>query len=547
METLAALLSSSRGLIAFALVTSVLSGFGGSLLVALINESLTAPRDGITLLGLKFAGLSVAVLALRWLSETRFITLGQRALAQLRSHMSRRIAGAPYRVLERRGPARFLAVLTEDVATVAQFFVSLPELLMNGAVVIGCLIYLGVLSLPVFGFALVMVLLGSLAYHFADLRAISHVRAARAGEDDLQRHFRALLDGAKELRLHEGRRQAFLTQCLDQTIEHVRARRSRGLTISIGAASTGSFLFFVVIGVVLFVLARFVDTPAPVMSGYALMFLYMILPLEALLGSLPVMFRARVALEQISELSAELGVQHEPPSTSATSTATSVRLRGVTHSYVRDAEDGVFTLGPIDLDLRRGELVFLIGGNGSGKTTLAKLLVGLYTPDAGEVWLDGERIDDASLARYRQSFSVVWNDFFLFDRLLGLSQIDLDARATRLLQELHLDRKVNVRDGVFSTTELSQGQRKRLALVVAYLEDRPFYVFDEWAADQDPTYKEVFYRRLLPELKARGKAVLAITHDDRYFDLADRRVKLDMGQVVGRRSSEAPPLLEVTV
>jgi putative ATP-binding cassette transporter len=91
---------------------------------------------------------------------------------------------------------------------------------------------------------------------------------------------------------------------------------------------------------------------------------------------------------------------------------------------------------------------------------------------------------------------------------------------------------VKVVDGAFSNRALSTGQRKRLALVVAYLEDRPFYLFDEWAADQDPSFKAVFYEQLLPELRARGKAVIVITHDDRYFDLADRLLKLDNGQIV---------------
>lgn len=140
-------------------------------------------------------------------------------------------------------------------------------------------------------------------------------------------------------------------------------------------------------------------------------------------------------------------------------------------------------------------------------------------------------MNEADRERYRQHFSVVFNGFFLFDELHGFAIDGLDAQAQELLELLHLERKVTIRDGRFSTTDLSQGQRKRLALLVAYLEDRPFYVFDEWAADQDPAFKDVFYRRLLPDLKARGKTVLVITHDDRYFSLADRYIKLDYGQI----------------
>ena len=190
------------------------------------------------------------------------------------------------------------------------------------------------------------------------------------------------------------------------------------------------------------------------------------------------------------------------------------------------------TVPPIDLTLSPGELVFIVGGNGSGKSTLAKLITGLYVPDAGEILLDGILVDDRNRELYRQLFSTVFADFYLFERLLGLGLQDLDAQAKTYLEQLQLTHKVTIENGKLSTTALSQGQRKRLALLTAYLEDRPIYLFDEWAADQDPFFREIFYQQLLPELKQRGKAVLVISHDDRYFHLADRLLKLDYGQIV---------------
>jgi putative pyoverdin transport system ATP-binding/permease protein len=212
-------------------------------------------------------------------------------------------------------------------------------------------------------------------------------------------------------------------------------------------------------------------------------------------------------------------------------------LEGVTHRYFREKENEVFTLGPVNLSFTPGELVFLIGGNGSGKTTLAKTIVGLYAPESGRILLDGQAVTDTTRPGYRQLFSAVFSDFYLFDKLLGVTVGDLDDAARAVLEDLQLAHKVKIENGVFSTLDLSQGQRKRLALLVSYLEDRPFYLFDEWAADQDPLFKDVFYRRLLPQLKAKGKTVLVITHDDRYFHLADRYIKLDFGQV-----AEACPL-----
>jgi len=270
------------------------------------------------------------------------------------------------------------------------------------------------------------------------------------------------------------------------------------------------------------------------------------LPLEGVLGAIPSINAARVALEHIEEAGA--GLAGAPALAGRELPAfQKLELAGVTHSYRRETSDEVFTLGPIDLELRAGAVTFLIGGNGSGKTTLAKLVTGLYSAEGGHLLLNGVALQDADREGYRQLFSAVFSDFFLFDTLLGIEQLQRDERAQELLVALELDHKLRISGGVFSTTSLSQGQRKRLALLVAYLEDRPVYVFDEWAADQDPSYKEIFYRTLLPELKARGKAVLVITHDDRYFGLADQCVKLEFGKLVATTSNELASLRERSV
>jgi putative ATP-binding cassette transporter len=162
---------------------------------------------------------------------------------------------------------------------------------------------------------------------------------------------------------------------------------------------------------------------------------------------------------------------------------------------------------------------------------LIKLLIGLYIPQKGEIRLDGQTITDEHRDNYRQLFSVVFSDFYLFENLLGLSDFNIDTRAPEHLTKLQLDRCVQIKDRTLSTLELSQGQRKRLALLTAYLEDRSIYVFDEWAADQHPQFKEIFYFELLGQLKAAGKTAIVISHDDRYYHIADRVVKLNYGVI----------------
>ena len=205
-------------------------------------------------------------------------------------------------------------------------------------------------------------------------------------------------------------------------------------------------------------------------------------------------------------------------------------LSPVTHAYRGESAEHSFTLGPIDLTFKSGELVFIVGGNGSGKSTLVKLITGLYTPETGQIQVDTQPITEQNREWYHQHFSVVFADFYLFEQLLGINKINLH-QVQDYINLLQLEQKVQVKDGKLSTIALSQGQRKRLALLTAYLEDRPIYIFDEWASDQDPVFKEIFYTQLLVQLRNRGKTVLVISHDDRYFHLGDRIIKLDYGKI----------------
>ena len=542
------LINRFRGLLLAAAIVSIVSGACGVLLVSQINTALTVEHHSAAL-AWTFAGLAVAVLLSRTLSSVLFERLSQHALAELRRTISSRVLATDLRRLERLGSPKIQSVLSEHSANVAQFFVSLPAILTNAVIVTGCMIYMALLSWSVFLAAVLMIGLGSLCYHLLHLRAIRHLDQAATEQDHLFGHFRSLTEGAKELRLHAGKRRVFKDQVLGQSIDAVRRSRAQGLSIFVASASWGNFLIYVFIGLALFVLVGDIPDRSAVMTGFALVFLYMVVPLEVLLLNIPRVNLARAAADRIEEITRNIPAADSPTASSPAADASALAparfshlaLHGVTHRYYHERSDEVFELGPIDLSFEPGSVTFIVGGNGSGKTTLAKLLVGLYAPESGEVFLDGERIEDGNRDRYRQLFSAIFADFHLFERLLQRPRPALDKAGNRLLQRLHLQHKVKVIDGAFAsqalspahfTTEaLSQGQRKRLALVAACLEERPFLVFDEWAADQDPAFKEVFYRELLPELKAQGKAVLVISHDDRYFHLGDRLLKLEEGQL----------------
>ncbi|MBV9927458.1 MAG: cyclic peptide export ABC transporter [Acidobacteria bacterium] len=533
MELLRFLFRSAPRAVGFAILAGIISGGCSALLLGIISLTLSNSESASSNVIWLFAGLCVVVPVTRFVSESMLMRIGQGAVFEQRLKLSRRILDAPLRQLEQIGAHRLMAALTDDVSSIAMAVLMIPLATINSAVVLGCLIYLGWLSWGTLMVVLAFMAVGIFTYQLPLLKAMQWLRRARESEDAVFRDLRALTEGNKELKLHRRRRAAFLDESLAGHAARYRDQNVFGQSIYIAASSWGQILFFIVIGLILFMMPQFKPTTPQELTGYVIVLFYMMTPLQVALNGVPALGRAAVALKKINDLG--LSLEAEPAARAgAAAPAASWRrleLRGVTHTYRREGEDGEFKVGPLDFALHPGEVVFIIGGNGSGKTTFAKLLLGLYAPEEGSLRLDGTDITDEGRDDYRQLFSAVYSDFYLFERLLGLESDELAAAAREYLSLLKLDNKVEVRDGALSTTELSQGQRKRLALLTAYLEDRPVYLFDEWAADQDPFFKEVFYHQLLPGLKARGKTVVVISHDDRYYHVADRIVKLEEGRI----------------
>lgn len=531
----------TRRLLAASIIVGVISGLGTVALLVLINRSLHDQAIPSPVgVGVVFAGLCALVTIGRVSSAALLSLLGQGLVKDLRLELCRRILTSPLPRLEALGSHRLLATLTDDVGSLMQVLVFVPGLFIRGSIILGCLAYMAWLDVELFVLLLAVVTLGVLSYHLPAQLGLRRFREAREEQDALFDHFRSLTQGAKELKLNRQRRGAFI-ELLEVTTEAVRRLRVTANVIYGTAAAWGHLLFFVVIGVLLYARPAFIEADRETLVSYTLVLLYMITPLQILLDNLPTLGRAQVAVDKIRNLGFSLGpIELERSEVSAASGGDvppsrgafqRLELVGVIHTYRRDGQDFDFQLGPIDLELQPGELVFLVGGNGSGKTTLAKVLVGLYRPEQGMIRLDGRPVMDKDADDYRQLFSVIFSDFFLFERLLGLERPTLDDEARRYLEELRLDHKVVIEDGRLSTTDLSEGQRKRLALLTAYLEDRAVYVFDEWAADQDPVFKQIFYLEILEGLRRRGKALVVISHDDRYYHLADRIVRLEEGRL----------------
>ena len=520
---------------------ALISGACNAGLLALINHGINT-REHTTYLFLGiFAALLFGKVATGFLSQFWLVRFFQQTIANLRRGLVRRVLDVPLGQFEKIGAGRVMAALTDDIASLTSALFCFPTVMVNLAILLGGSIYLAWLSWQLLLLMAVFIFLGAACYRILIVGGFRSLHGAREAEDRLFALFRALTEGLKELKLHRARRGEFLSDGLHKVTAEFQRHSVAAETRFIIAHSWAHMLFYVLIGLIVFLIPMFNQMDFKTLTGYVLTTLYLMGPLAGVMGSISVFTRAEVALRKIWSLGLTLDTRigkethahtHVAKETLSPPKFTRLDLRGISHTYPNEHGDDNFVLGPLDLTFQPGEIVFVVGGNGSGKSTLAKIVTGLYPPETGEIHLNGQQITDANRDDYRQLFSAVFGDFYLFDDLLGIKNEGIDIRANGYLKKLHLTHKVQVDNGRFSTTSLSQGQRKRLALLTAYLEDRPFYLFDEWAADQDPYFKEIFYLQLLPELRENKKTVLVVTHDDRYFHLADRIVKLDYGQLV---------------
>jgi putative pyoverdin transport system ATP-binding/permease protein len=469
------------------------------------------------------------------------------------SELCRKVAATPLPRLEEIGGPRVMTCLTDDIEALSGAIYSIPGLIIDLAMLAGCGIYLAWISRGAALAVLVLVVLVTLPYRFLVAKATVSIIRVRDSRDTLFQHFRSLVEGIKEIKLHDDRKNAFLEEDVDGTAKYIRQQNILAMNRYALADGWSQFMYFILLGVVLFAFPSMYHVSPKTLTAYVFISLYMMGPILGLVGSIPPFIRGQASLDKLGELDMALnnmsGAAKAQDSISIAglekiipvSTPPLIEFRDVVFRRSGQNNDNAFTLGPIDLTLHPGELLFIIGGNGSGKSTLAKVITGLYPPQSGEILVDGVPVTAASQNSFRQLYSAVFSDFFLFNRLVGLDHSpEWAERTNEYLAALDLAKVVKLNGAKFSTTSLSQGQRRRMALLVAYIEDRPVYVLDEWAADQDPEFRQIFYMKLLPELKEKGKTVVVITHDDRYFHLGDRVIKLDYGKVIETQQQGVP-------
>ena len=516
-------------------VVLAISGIANGALLAVINSA--ADQAANQEAGGRNLALFVIVLAAYVICQRHILSTSvrevERILHGIRDRLSRSIRRASLLGIESIGRAEIYANLHRETVTISQATSTVVMAGQSTVMVAFSLAYLAWLSraaffLTVFATGIAVVL------HMRRVGALNQLlRQSHTIENRFFSTLTHMLDGFKEVTLHEPRGKSVATHVsrISSDLHDVKVKSGIGFGshLIFGQAS-----LYVLLGCIVFLMPKFGEAYSEMVIKATSSVLFIVGPLSTVIVSMPILSAANVAAENIRALEARLAAiasstnGEQPP---APVLAGPIHLDGIQFEY--PAAEGVttFAVGPIDLKIAPAEILFIVGGNGSGKSTLLRLLTGLYQPNRGMVRVNGEPVTAERVVPYRGLFSAVFSDYHLFDQLYGLEHVPVD-RVTQLLRETELDKKVEFVDGHFTTLDLSGGQKKRLALVVALLEERPVLVFDEWAADQDPGFRRHFYEDILPGLKRQGRTIIAATHDDRYFGVADRVLKLEYGQIV---------------
>lgn len=539
------------------LLLGTVAGIGYAFLIPIVINSLGTAGDLPTLdegrvrvLGLevshfRFAALfflsCVVIIATRTYSQLLLNWVAIDATAGLRIKYYHRILQAPIAKLEEVGSSRLIASITTDVKTIVQGAQKLPDLLISTVTVLGMLAYLLYLNSAIFGFVCLAIVFGAVTFQIPMLIGARFFARSRDKVDDLHEAIRGNIFGAKQLKLCARRRGEYVDEVLLAAEDDVASANKKGLTILRAAMNYGDMISFFVIGFVAFVFVNYRSVTPEELLGAIMVLLYITGPISVVMGTVPDVVSANISLAKVEKLFADLPEEHISADLRPLPAWQRLRFSDITYRHrgvEPDGSDG-FAIGPVSFDVLKGQATFIVGGNGSGKSTLGKVITTHYAPASGEIRLDDVVLDAALMLGFRDQVTAITSDYYLFDRLFGAAREAELGLVQRYLERLQLQQKISLRGGRFSTLSLSDGQRKRLALLVSFLEDKQLYLFDEWAADQDPEFKKVFYYEILPYLKANGKAVVVISHDDRYFDVADRIFVMDGGHLAERSASAA--------
>lgn len=523
------------------IVISVLSGIVNGFAVSLAIGAAKKLEPGKLQIR-EFLLFAIALVAF-WISKeyvlNRTTGIVEGIIRDIRMRIMRSIRTTSLTVFEKMNRGRIYSVLSTEALTLSLSSGAIINATSSACMLAFVILNIGVLS--VYALAITVIFISSAVYlYILKSRTVNTELAAASGlENEFFENLNGLLYGYKELKLSRAKNNDFFNADLWSVISSTASLRTKtGKTMNQSVLIGQTFLLFTVAGI-LFLLPNLKPDDVSIVVPVVAIVLFAAGPIGDIVVAIPALSRAGTAIDNIYALERDLRQNQNETEVFAESQPlieepfASLECRGLSFSYPPAPGNGhsVFQIQPFDFQIKAGEIVFIIGGNGSGKSTFLKLLTALYEPATGALLWNGRPVTPDRLASYRNLFTPVFTDFHIFQRILGVPNLD-ENKVRELIARMDLVGKTDVKDKRLTQTDLSTGQKKRLALILAKLDDRPVYIFDEWAADQDPTFRRFFYTQLLPEIKSQGHTVIAVTHDDSYFACADRVLKMEYGRFV---------------
>jgi cyclic peptide transporter len=464
-------------------------------------------------------------------------TISNKTILKVRVRLVDKLRHSELQFLESTKKGDIYARIVQDTELIAQASPNLVAAFEAVLAGIAVFVYISIISFSGFIISLTAIIVMYVVFYRSSLAIKEKIRLSREQEADFLGGISDVLNGFKEIKVNAKKNNDLFSDIQSLSIKSEKLKTEAEISHDMNTV-TGIMLYQLVLGTIVFIAPLFIDGQHEVIAKLVASVLFFFGISSMATRGLFSITRANVAVENLEKIDAKLdsyGVYSATSPLAPVEDFKDIALRSVSFRYPAKTKDSSFSVGPVDLRISQGEVIFIVGGNGSGKSTLMKILTGLYYPASGGIIeLDGQPVVQANYQSYRELFSVIFTDFHLFKRLYGLEKVE-HKQVCNLLEEMEIHTKTDFADGQFTKIDLSTGQRKRLAYIVALLEDKPILVFDEWAADQDSVFRKLFYEKFLDDLRAMNKTVIAVTHDDRYFCKADRIIKLDDGKIVEER------------
>ncbi|HEB7515101.1 TPA: multidrug ABC transporter permease/ATP-binding protein [Campylobacter coli] len=504
------------------LIFSFITSAVGVLTLVFINDYLLKNTQNIPIL--YFIALLIVFFLSSTIVELGLSVFGQNFIFKMQRRVVKQILDTPLLKVAKVGKARILASLGSDVRNISFGLLRLPDFLQSSILILCTSVYLCYLSPQIFTLCAIWIIVVFTINNFLMMKVYAYFRKARENDDALQNNYQNILDGHKELLINRYRAKLYYEDEFESNARSKKKNSTLGNLFNNLSSNFTNVALLALVGVEFYLALEFKWASVAEATTIALSILFLRTPLVSMIGSFPTLLLAKIALDKIAKLELDDYKEHFEK-TNFIKDWRQISFKNTSFSY-----DDNFHLNPVNLDLKKGELIFLIGKNGSGKSTFCMLLTGLFKPSEGEIFVDDMKIDD-NLDVYRSLVSAVFSDFHLFTKTLAKEKFADEEKIASWLEFLELKGKTRVEDHELVLTKLSTGQKKRLAMLIALLEERDILVLDEWAADQDPVFRRFFYKKLLPLLKEQGKTIFAITHDDAYFDSADRIFLAEGGNI----------------